>query len=79
MDSASSSGVRRFGWEVYGWCQMTNHDHLVVATPEDNLSVGVHRLKSLFAQWVNDVYGLDGHLYQGRFGSVLIERDERGR
>jgi putative transposase len=68
--------VRRFGWEVYAWCQMSNHDHLVVETPEDNLSRGVHRLKFLFAQWVNDVYGLDGHLYQGRFGSVLIERQE---
>jgi REP-associated tyrosine transposase len=66
---------RRFGWEVYAWCQMGNHDHLLVATPVDNLSRGMQRLKGLYAQGFNDLHGLDGHLYQGRFGSVLVERD----
>jgi REP element-mobilizing transposase RayT len=65
----------RFGWEIYAWCQMGNHDHLLVATPFDNLSRGMQRLKGMYAQWFNENHGLDGHLYQGRFGSVLVERE----
>jgi REP element-mobilizing transposase RayT len=67
---------KRFGWILYSWCQMGNHDHLIIETPDDNLSQGMHRLKGLYAQWFNDVHGVDGHLFQGRFHSVLIERDE---
>jgi REP element-mobilizing transposase RayT len=66
----------RYGWQLYAWCQMGNHDHFLVETPEDNLSRGMQRLKGLYAQWFNDMHGVDGHLYQGRFGSVLVQRDE---
>jgi putative transposase len=68
---------KRFGWHVYSWCQMSNHDHFIVETPDDNLSRGMQRLKGLYAQWFNDIHGVDGHLYEGRFGSILIERDEQ--
>src|SRR5438874_2291483 len=66
----------RYGWRVHAYCLMTNHYHLLVETPEANLSAGFHRLNFLYAQWFNRRHGLDGHLFQGRFHSVLIERQE---
>jgi hypothetical protein len=38
--------VRRFGWSLTAWVLMTNHFHLVVQTPEPNLSRGMHWLNS---------------------------------
>jgi REP element-mobilizing transposase RayT len=66
----------RYGWRLHAYCLMTNHYHLLVETPEANLSAGFHRLNFLYAQWFNRRRGLDGHLFQGRFHSVLIERQE---
>ena len=68
--------AERFGWLLLAWCQMGNHDHMIVETPIDNLSRGMQRLKGMYAQWYNETHGVDGHLYGGRFGSVLIVRDE---
>jgi putative transposase len=67
--------VRRLAWRVHGYCLMQNHYHLVVETPGADLSAGMQRLNGRFAQWFNDRHELDGHLFQGRFHSVLIESD----
>jgi hypothetical protein len=56
---------------------MTNHVHLVVQTPEADLGRGMHRLNGLYAQWFNWRWDLDGHLFQGRFGSEMIETELR--
>ena len=55
---------------------MTNHFHLLVETPEPNLSRGMQRLNSAYAGYFNERFGLVGHLFQQRFGSRLIETDE---
>ena len=52
---------------------MTNHFHLLVETPEANISDGMQSLNSEHAQWFNWRYGNRGHLFQGRFHSVLVE------
>ena len=36
---------KRFNWVVHAWCQMTNHYHLLIETPEGNLSAGMRQLK----------------------------------
>lgn len=64
--------VARHGWTCHAYCLMPNHYHLVLETPKDDLSVGMHRLNSLYAMWFNYRHGLDGHLFQGRFHSVLL-------
>jgi putative transposase len=66
---------RRRGWQGYGYCLLSNHYHLVVETPEPDLSAGMQWLNGRFAQTFNHRYGLDGHLFQGRFHSVLVEGD----
>jgi REP-associated tyrosine transposase len=65
----------KFGWPFFAYCLMTNHFHLVVETPEGDVSAGMHRLSFLYAQYFNRKYQLDGHVFQGRFKTVLIRSD----
>ncbi len=65
----------RFNWRCHAYCQMTNHYHVVVETAEGNLSKGMRQLNGVFTQRVNRRHGLVGHLFQGRFKGILVERD----
>jgi putative transposase len=65
--------VRRYGWRCHGYCLMPNHFHLLIETPEPNISEGMQRLNSRYAQWFNRRYGYTGHLFQGRFYGRLVE------
>jgi putative transposase len=65
----------RLDWRCYAYCLLTNHYHLVVQTPNADLSAGMQRLNSEHAQWINHRNAFGGHLFQGRFHSVLVESD----
>ena len=65
----------RFNWICHAYCLMTNHYHLVVETPDANLSKGMRQLNGVYSQHVNRVHGRIGHLFQGRFKAILVERD----
>jgi putative transposase len=52
---------------------MPNHYHLVVETPDADLSLGMQHLNGAYAKAFNEQHGLDGHLFQGRFHAVLVE------
>ena len=65
----------RFGWSGHAYCLMPNHFHLVVETPGPTLSAGLQRLNGSYAQWFNWRHQKDGHLFQGRFHSVVVETD----
>lgn len=67
--------VRRFGWSVSAWVLMTNHFHLVVETPHANLSRGMHWLLTKYASWFNRRHERSGHLFQGRFKSVIVDSE----
>ena len=60
-------------WRCHAYCLMPNHYHLVVETPEANLSAGTHRLNSVYARRFNQRHGFEGHVFQRRFYSVLVE------
>jgi putative transposase len=62
-------------WSLHAYCLLTNHYHLVVQTPKADLSRGMHRLNALHAQRFNRAHDVGGHLFQGRFGSVLVETE----
>jgi putative transposase len=53
---------------------MPNHYHLLVVIPTPSLSVGIQLLNGRYAQTLNNHYGTSGHLFQGRFHSVHLER-----
>ena len=54
---------------------MTNHYHLLIETPEPNLSQGMRHLNGVYTQWVNRRHKRTGHIFQGRFKSILIQKD----
>jgi len=54
---------------------MTNHYHLVVETPDGNLSKGMRQLNGMYTQASNRRHGRMGHLFQGRFKAILIDKD----
>jgi putative transposase len=69
--------VAWLSWRIHAYCLLSNHYHLVVQTPNADLSTGMHRLNSLVAQCFNRRHDADGHLFQGRFGSVLVESERQ--
>lgn len=54
---------------------MDNHYHVVVEMPEGNLSQGMRRLNCVYTQYVNRTHDRPGHVFQGRFKAILVERD----
>jgi putative transposase len=67
--------VREHRWLCHAYCLMTNHYHLLVETPEANLSRGMRRLNGAYSQHFNRRHDRVGHVLQGRFAGILVERD----
>jgi putative transposase len=67
--------IERFNWLCHAYCLMTNHYHLVVETPEANLSQGMRQLNGMYTQANNRRHQRTGHLFQGRFKAILVDRD----
>ncbi|MBC7220207.1 transposase [Candidatus Bipolaricaulota bacterium] len=70
-----SDVVARHRWICHAYCLMDNHYHLVVETPEGSLSRGMQLLNGVYTQWFNRRHDRIGHLFQGRFKSILVEKD----
>jgi putative transposase len=68
--------IRRFGWNLFAYCSMPNHYHLIVASGREELSAGMHRLNGLYAQRFNCRHDRVGHVFQNRFNAYAIESDE---
>ena len=64
--------ARERGLAIHAYVLMTNHFHLLVMTPEPNLSAGMQRLSGIYAQHFNIGRGRWGHLFGGRFKSELV-------
>jgi putative transposase len=67
--------VSRFRWRCHAYCLMGNHYHLMIETPEANLTKGMRHLNGVFTQWSNRRHKRSGHLFQGRYKAILIDRD----
>ncbi|MES1949175.1 hypothetical protein C84B14_17598 [Salinisphaera sp. C84B14] len=67
--------VQDFNWVCHAYCLMTNHYHLVIETPDANLSRGMRQLNGVYAQYSNRRHRRTGHLFQGRFKGILVDGD----
>lgn len=65
----------RFNWVVHAFCQMTNHYHLLLETVDGNLSRGMRQLNGLYTQRFNRRHRLVGHLFQGRYKAILVQKE----
>jgi putative transposase len=66
---------QRFNWVVYAYCQMNNHYHLLVETVDGNLSKGMRQLNGVYTQRFNQRHDQVGHLFQGRYKAILVQKD----
>ena len=64
-----------YNFLVHSWCQMTNHYHLLVETPDGNLSRGMRHLNGVYTQRFNIKHRRVGHVFQGRFKAILVEKE----
>lgn len=67
--------VERCHWICHAYCLMDNHFHLIIETPDPNLSRGMRQLNGVYTQGFNRRHRKVGHLFQGRFKGILVERD----
>ena len=67
--------VRQQRWRLLAYCLMGNHYHLLLETPESNLVPGMRRLNGVYAQAFNRRHGQVGHVMQGRYKSILVDRE----
>jgi len=67
--------VTRQRWVLHAFCLMGNHYHLLFETPQPNLSRGMHQLNGAYSQCFNRRHERVGHVFQGRFTAMLVERE----
>jgi putative transposase len=67
--------VSQFNWLCYAYCLMDNHYHLLIQTPDGNLSKGMRQLNGVYTQASNRRHKRVGHLFQGRFKAILVDSD----
>lgn len=69
--------AERYGWQIHAYCLMTNHFHLLVTTPDPNVSAGMQYLNGRYCQWFNWRHSFEGHVVEKRFFSSLMKTDEQ--
>ena len=66
--------IARHAWVCHAYCFMSNHYHLLVETPRANLPAGMRHLNGCYSQDFNRRRNRVGHLFQGRYAAVLVEK-----
>lgn len=67
---------KRHGWICYAYCLLGDHYIIAVETPEPNLSKGMRQLNGVYTQNFNRKHNRGGHVFQGRYKSVLVQKDK---
>jgi len=70
-----SEVCERYNWVLHTYCLMDNHYHLLIETPESNLSIGMRHLNGVYTQRFNRKHERVGHVFQGRFKSIIVQRE----
>ncbi len=67
----------RFGFKLYGFCLMPNHVHIMIEPriPRE-ISKAIGGISLSYAQWFNKKYKNVGHLWQDRFKSFIVEKNQ---
>ena len=65
----------RYNWICHAYCLMSNHYHLLIETPDGNLSQGMRQLNGVYTQYFNRRHGRVGHVFQGRYKGILVDKN----
>ena len=69
------SATERYGARIHCFCLMPNHYHLLLETPRANLQRILHHLNTAYTNYFNAKMERVGHLFQGRYRAILVEKD----
>jgi len=64
-----------YNWVCHAYCLMSNHYHLLIETPDANLSKGMRQLNGVYTQTHNRTHGRSGHVFQGRYKAILVQKE----
>jgi len=67
--------IKKYNWLCHAYCLMDNHYHLMIETPDANLSRGMRQLNGIYTQKYNWWHSKTGHIFQGRYKSILVEKE----
>jgi len=65
----------RYHWLCYAYCFMDNHYHLIIETPDGNLSKGMRQLNGVYTMHFNKRHDSLGHVFQGRYKAILVQKE----
>ena len=65
----------RYGVLIHSYVLMTNHYHLLLETPRGSLSAALHDLNTAYTNYFNRRHNRVGHLFQGRYRGILVDKD----
>ena len=71
-------GGEKTGWQVHAYCLLGNHFHLVVETPQPNLSEGMKWLLQTYTSGFKRRHRFFGHVFSGRFKALLVDGSGSG-
>ena len=70
-----AAAKEKYGFILHAYALMTNHYHLIIETPVKNLSKIMHYINSSYTTYTNVKRKRSGHLFQGRYKAILVEKD----
>ena len=70
------TATERYGAVIHAYCLMDNHYHLLIETPAGNLSQIMRHINGAYTTYFNVKRARRGHLFQGRYKAILVEKDE---
>jgi putative transposase len=68
--------VRRYRWQIFAWCLMDTHYHLILRTPTTNLGIGMRDLNGAYARRFNERHGRYGSVFAERYSDQVIRSEE---
>jgi putative transposase len=66
--------VQKCNWLCHAFCLLDNHYHLIIETPDPNLSLEMRQLNGVYTQAFNRAHQRVGHVFQGRYKAILVEK-----
>lgn len=66
--------IEKYNWLCHAYCLLDNHYHLIIETLDPNLSLGMRQLNGVYTQTFNRAHQRVGHVFQGRFKAILVEK-----
>ncbi len=67
--------VQKFSLKIHCYVLMNNHFHLLLETPEGNLSTAMHFFNTSYSNWFKSKHQIIGSIFQGRYKSILVEKE----